>query len=97
MVYFYDFENFELVSTSEKSTAGVKSVQFSFDGDSLYSLAGEVLRQLKWEPFRQLTQNQVQHGKPGDFILSQNKIISAGIKVRTESHQSSGGTTVGHF
>ena len=81
-VYFYDFENFEMISNSEKSTAGVKSVRFSFQGDSLFALTTDAVKDFSWEPFRQKDSWPIP-GKSVDFTQTQNKLITAGIKVRT--------------
>jgi hypothetical protein len=44
---------------------------------------GDLLAEFGWEPeARRTTAIHVSNGKKGDLMLSQNKIITTGIKVR---------------
>ena len=83
MIYFYDFETFDLISSTDANKSEVKKILFSYGGTSLYYLSGESVKHIKWEPFNQLDIFHTRHGTAGDFIINQNKIITAGTKVMT--------------
>lgn len=84
-VYFYDFENYQLVSHTEKSTNIPSAIRFSFAGDVLTALMGDLLAEFAWEPEAKRTKAiHVSNGKKGDLMLSQNKVITTGIKEKNQ-------------
>ncbi|CAG5112474.1 Oidioi.mRNA.OKI2018_I69.chr2.g6688.t1.cds [Oikopleura dioica] len=83
--YFYDFESYQLVSVTEKSTNIPSAIRFSFAGDVLTALMGDILAEFAWEPEAKRTKAiHINNGKKGDLILSQNKAIATGIKEKNQ-------------
>jgi len=71
------------VSHTEKSTNIPSAIRFTFAGDVLTALMGDLLAEFAWEPEARRTKAiHINNGKKGDLMLSQNKSIATGIKVR---------------
>lgn len=84
-VYFFDFENYQLVSKTTKSANVPTAIRFAFGGDTLTALMGDVLAEFQWEPCaKRVNAYQLNNGKRGDLMLSQNKAITSGIKERRQ-------------
>jgi len=83
--YFYDFENYQLVSHTEKSTNIPSAIRFTFAGDVLTALMADLLAEFAWEPEARRTKAiHINNGKKGDLMLSQNKSIATGIKEKNQ-------------
>ena len=52
LVNFYDFESFQRVSYSNPTTHAINKINFNIGGTSLFYSAGEVIRQIEWEPYK---------------------------------------------
>jgi len=81
-VNFYDFQSFERVSYSNPTTHAISTIKFNIDGSSLFFAAGEVIREIEWEPYKCLRSWSTPFGKSGSMAVAHNKIITCGVKCK---------------
>jgi katanin p80 WD40 repeat-containing subunit B1 len=76
-VRFWDLENFQLVSKSDKETALIRCLHFSVDGQCLFAGCAEQLKVYGWEPACVFDTVTTGWGKVQDMATARDQLIGA--------------------
>ena len=74
-VYFWDLENFQLVSTEYGTDHLVTCMSFNSEGESLLLGLVDHLRVIGWEPVRIFDQLPIQWGRVQDISIALNELV----------------------
>ncbi|KAJ8884260.1 hypothetical protein PR048_016117 [Dryococelus australis] len=76
-VNFWDLEKFQVVSTTAKESAAIRSINFSTGGECLFAGMQDVLRVYGWEPARTLDVVHVGWGRIQDMATINTQLVGA--------------------